>query len=367
MRRLTWLVAALVLVVCLPAQAASVRVVAKGSVLRAQPAADAPVLARLDQGAVLELVDVSRDWYKVREPKTRKEGFVLASLVELVPGPPSAASDAGAASRPPAPAATRAKAAPRRPLPPPAPGEWRDKGLVMVNGVFQARGEQFDYSFSPAEYSYAEEAHINSHHPLDAGPSFDAGVGLRVWRNMALGAAMSVFSKASTVNVNGTVPHPLYIDRDRPVAGTFNSPRTEVGVHLQATWVIPAGRRMLISLAGGPSYFRVRQAVASGINLSTVYPYDTSAMTGARTRTANNGGLGFHGGADVAYFFGRMVGVGGTVRYTRAAVDLDTPGGSATTHAGGVQAGVGLRLRLMPVAPRTPRGPVPAPPPPIKQ
>lgn len=370
MRRHTLLVVALMLGLSLPAFGATVRVKANGTPLRSKSAAGSEVVARLEQGVVLELVDVVRDWYKVRDPRTNKEGFVLSSLVDLVPGDATAPSRETAEGRKEAGAQAaggkaRAPVPARRVVPPPKPGEWRDKGFVAASGVFQGAGQAFGYSFSPSEFAYAEEAHINTHHPLKSGPAFDAAGGVRVWRNLAVGAAVSVFSKSSTVTVDGTVPHPLYIDRDRQVSGTFASPRTEMGVHLQGTWVVPAGRRMFVSISGGPSYLHVEQAIASGINLSTVYPYDTTAVTGARTTTASKGSLGFNAGADVSYFFTRNIGMGAMVRFSRASVSFEAPGGDITTHAGGAQAGVGVRIRLMPAPARVPfRGPAKAPPPP---
>lgn len=376
MRRKTLLFVALMIGLSLPAWAATVRVKANGTPLRAKATADSEIVARLDQGAVLELLDVARDWYKVRDPRTKKEGFVAGALVDLVPSDSSAAPAAspgkGATTTPGT--AQKPAGAVLKPAPPPKPGEWRDKGFVALNGLFQGAGTAFGYTFSPPEFAYAEQAHISTHHPLKAGPGFDAAAGMRVRGNLAVGAGLSVFSRSSTVNVDGTVPHPLYVNRDRPVSGTFDSPRTEVGLHLQATWVVPAGRRMLVSFAGGPSYLQVKQAIASGINLATVYPYDTTAVTGARTNTVSKGGIGFNAGVDVGYFLTRNIGVGGMVRFTRASLKLDTPGGTTNTNAGGVQAGIGLRLRLTPPGPKTPakppaKGPAkaPAPPPPVKK
>ena len=366
MRNRTLLVLALVLGLALSADAATVRVKANGTPLRATASADGEILVRLNQGVLLDLVDVARDWYKVRDPQSKKEGFVLASLVELVPGgattPPGPASAAKGQAAPPA---GGKSAAPTRPLPPAKPGEWRDNGFVTVSGLFQATGTTFGYSFSPAEYAYAEQARINTHHPLDSGPALDLGGGMRVWRNMAVGATLSVFSESSVVDVDGTVPHPLYLNRDRAVTGTFASPRTEVGLHMQASWVMPVGRRTLVSLGGGPSYMHVKQAIADGINLSTVYPYDTSAVTGARTATVSTGRIGFNAGGDASYFVTRTIGVGGMVRFSRASVPLKTAGGKVSTNAGGLQAGVGVHVRLMPRGPKVP--PKVPPKPPVKK
>ncbi len=362
MRRGTLLVVALVLGLSLPAWAASVRVTVQGAPLRVKPEVSAEIMVRLERGAVLELLDVARDWYRVRDPQTKREGFILASLAELLPSDPGTGGTP--AFRPGAvqPAGRPASGAAART---PRPGEWRDKGFISASGLFQGEGTAFAYSFSPAEYAYAEQARLTSHHTVEAGPAFDVAAGWRLWRNLAVGAAVSGFSKSADATVDGTVPHPLYLNRDRQVSGSFASNRRELGVHAQATWVIPAGRHLLIALAGGPSYLRVEQAVASGVDLSAIYPYDTTEFTGARTETRKKGALGFNAGVDVAYYPTRHVGVGGGVRFSRATVAISTLGGNVDTDAGGIQAAVGLRIRLgAPLPPGRGRGPAKAPPPP---
>jgi hypothetical protein len=360
MRKMMLLVAACLFAAALPASAAAVRVKAAQTPLRAEPVATSVIVTRLDQGAVLDLVDVVRDWYRVRDPRTGKEGFVLASLVELLPG---GAAGAAAQGAPRVPAVPKPGAPAKAPAPPPKPGEWRDSGFVALSGLYQGAPGTFGYSFSPPEYAYAETAHLTTHYGMAAGAGFDGAFGWRVHSNLAVGAAVSVFSKAAPVSVDGTVPHPLYLNRDRSVTGSFSSLRNEVGIHLQATWVVPSGRRMLIALSGGPSYISVSQDVASGINLSTVYPYDSTDVAGATTTRASKGQIGFNAGADVAYFFSGTVGVGVMARFSRASVSLPTPGGNVNSAAGGFQAGVGLRFRIGSPAAKPPaRGPAKAPP-----
>ncbi len=373
MTRRMIVVFALLLALPLPALAATVRVNASQVPLRSAPDTSSRILMRVDKGAVLDLVDVVREWYRVRDPRTKTEGYILASLVELLPGDPADAGQTRVAGS--VPASQRPAAAPPTAPPaaarktPPKPGEWRDSGFFTLGGSFQNKGTAFEYSFSPPEYAYAEEAILNAHYPLKSGPAFEVGGGFRAFGNLALGATVSVFSQSSLVSVDGTVPHPLYLNRDRVVSGTFSSSRTEAALHFQATWVVPVGPRMLVSLAGGPSYIHVQQGIATGINLQTVYPYDTTSITGAQTSDTSRGGVGFNAGGDVVYFFTRTLGVGGMARFSRATVTFPTPSGRVKTYAGAVQAGVTLRVRLGAAPPpRAPRkgSSAPAPPPPPK-
>jgi hypothetical protein len=358
MRKTLLLVVTGLLVLSLPAWAATLRVKTNRTPIRSGPGTDTAIVALVSQGDDLELIDVIPEWYKVRDPRSGKVGFVLATLVEMLPGSGAGGRSVGQPAKggPPRPAG-----APGRPLPP-GPGEWRDRAFVAVSGGYQVAAPSFSYSFSPAEFAYAEKAHVNAHYAPEAAIAFEGGAGVRVWKNLAVGAMVSVFSKSTPVSVDGTVPHPLYLNRDRSITGTFSAARQDTAAHVQATWVVPVGRHVLLSIAGGPSYFYVSQDIADGINLSTVYPYDTTEVTGARTSRASKGRLGFNAGADVAFYFTRSVGVGGFVRFAQAKLTFQTPGDPVNVTAGGVQGGVGLRLRIGRPAP--PRGPAKAPPPP---
>ena len=83
--------------------------------MRASASPTAAVVLELKAGALLDLVDADRDWYKVRDPQSKKEGFVSVAAVELLPGP--ATQGAGASAQKPSAAGQKpqASAASRRP------------------------------------------------------------------------------------------------------------------------------------------------------------------------------------------------------------------------------------------------------------
>lgn len=101
----------------LPAAAQTLRVSASTTNLRAKPAADAPIVATLAQGAELDAIGQDGQWHLVRVRASGVEGYVHNLVVEAVAGgvtnPRPAAAPAAAAAPPPA--------APVRPVAPPAP------------------------------------------------------------------------------------------------------------------------------------------------------------------------------------------------------------------------------------------------------
>ena len=72
------------------------------------------------------------------------------------------------------------------------------------------------------------------------------------------------------------------------------------------------------------------------------YPYDSATLVGIQRQTPSESAIGFNAGADVGVYFTRWIGVGGTIRFTRATVELN----GTEVAAGGLLASGGLRVRF---------------------
>ena len=76
------------------------------------------------------------------------------------------------------------------------------------------------------------------------------------------------------------------------------------------------------------------------------YPFETASYERAIAGGQSGTGIGFNAGADLAYYFSDVAGVG-FARYSRATVDLASAGGGTVgVPAGGLQVGGGLRLKF---------------------
>lgn len=306
-----------------PVSAATVTVKADKTPLRSAAAATASVVAELKAGTVLDVIEAGRDWYRVRDQATKQEGFLPASAVIAKP-----------ASRPPRP--------PRKPQ----KGDWTDMGYLFVNGLLEAGGSEFTQSQSWRYF--AETATATAAYPSTSAFGFDASGGYRVWRNLAVGAGVTVVSRSTTPAYSGSMPNPLYLNRPNLVSGTFAASNSETAINLQAAWGIPVSPRMLVVLFAGPSIFTVKQTViaAQGISVSSGYPYDSTAAT-VSTQEVSKTAFGFGAGADVSYYFSKTVGVGGMIRVARATAEMPVNGQpSVAVAAGGFQLGGGLRIRF---------------------
>jgi hypothetical protein len=120
--------------------------------------------------------------------------------------------------------------------------------------------------------------------------------------------------------------------------------REEIGIHIQAQYQLPPFGKLLVVIGGGPSVLDIKQSIATGVNYTEEFPYDTASFVDVDSRRISGTATGFNVGADLRWMFTSRVGVGGLVRFTRAKVDLEIDSRTVQLDAGGAQVGAGLRL-----------------------
>lgn len=220
-----------------------------------------------------------------------------------------------------------------------------DRGFIFVNGGYQFTGEDFEKTSTLR--ANVEDGSFTTNYDVEGGPTFDVGGGARVWRRLAIGVGVSRFSRSTPATLNGSVPHPFAFNQPRSVTGDVGSlKREELIIDVQARVSAPIGRQMQISGFAGPSFFQVKQGIVSTLTWSETYPFDEATFSSATSVNASGSKLGFHAGVDVAYYFTRNVGVGGTMQYSGATLDVDNGDVSQEVKAGGARAGAGLRLKF---------------------
>jgi hypothetical protein len=232
------------------------------------------------------------------------------------------------------------RAAPVRSAPG-APRVW-----LGANAGYQASTTEFDDSFTFSIYQETGTTRVT--YPIDAGFAFDVGGGVRLWRGLGAGIAVSRFTRDGTVSTTSSIPHPLFLVRNREVTGDPDGiRREETGIHVQAQYSIPLSKTLQLTLMGGPSVLHVNQAVVTNVNYTEEYPYDTATFSGVDTSRVKSSAGGFNVGADVRWMLSRSVGVGGIVRFSRATIDLDVDTPERRTisvDAGGTYVGAGIRF-----------------------
>jgi hypothetical protein len=220
-----------------------------------------------------------------------------------------------------------------------------DRGAVYVNAGYQSGTS--DVAATGAFTVNVEPASFVTRFPVKSGPAFEAGGEVRVWRLLSAGAGVSKFSHSGDAAITADIPHPFFFDQSRAIAGTAPFERSETALHLRLVISSPAGRRLAGSAYAGPSFFSVKQTIATAVNYSEAYPYDAATFTSASTTLASATKTGFHAGANVTYYVTKQFGIGGSVTYATASMDV-AGANDTTVHvkAGGLIAGAGLRLRF---------------------
>ncbi|MYK88548.1 MAG: hypothetical protein F4018_09490 [Acidobacteria bacterium] len=193
-----------------------------------------------------------------------------------------------------------------------------------------------------------EQARFESGYRFENAPLLDVSGGVRLASYFGVGIGVSRFNIEETASVSAQVPHPFFLHRDRSISG--DSPplsRRETAVHLQGLAVVPAASSFTVTAFGGPTLFSVEQQLVTDVNFTHAYPYDTASFSSAVIDRKSNSAVGFHVGADVAYYFSSNVGIGWLTRYSRAAVELPSASGEMVEiDAGGLHTAVGLRVRF---------------------
>lgn len=196
---------------------------------------------------------------------------------------------------------------------------------------------------------YGETAALEAVHDRPGGVGLDVGGRGRVWRRLAAGVAYTQSSKAAAVRLAGAIPHPLRFNAARAVeARVSDASRRERALHLFAAWRVPIPQVEGLDAAvfGGPSFFNLTRETAAAVGLEETGPPFTSVAADLSVAEHVRNGWGGHVGVDVAYLLTPTVGVGGTVRFSRAAIEVPSLGGTASADVGGLQFGGGLRLRF---------------------
>jgi hypothetical protein len=248
-------------------------------------------------------------------------------------------------------AGAQAKPTPPRPAQPspakPSPAQPIDRIYVSVDGAYQSGGDDFGETVSFVEN--VESGSFSTDYDVKSGPAFNISAGATIWRYLGVGVGVTRYSKSTPIALRASVPHPFFFNRPRSVSGDVGGiKREELAVHVQARATFLPTRRIQTVVFGGPSFFTVKQGIVNDFEITESYPFDSATFSRGISTTADESKIGFNVGTDVGYFFTRQVGIGGTVQWARTTIDVPASGGTGTFEikAGGVQAGLGLRLRF---------------------
>ncbi len=209
------------------------------------------------------------------------------------------------------------------------------KAFVDVNVGAQTQSRAI--SSSTSFPLYGETAVINAAQSIDYGGLFDISGGYRVMPSFGVAIGMSTFSKGGDGSVVALIPSPIAFNRPATVTSTATDLKhSEVATHLMAVYFATLDQ-IEISAHVGPSFFRVKQDIMT----ATVQSGTQNANVSTQEEKANKTGV--NAGININYLFRPNYGAGVFLRYAGATVDLPS---AADVKVGGLQLGIGLRLRF---------------------
>ena len=225
------------------------------------------------------------------------------------------------------------------------------RGYLNINMGAQTQEQTFTDSSS--FNIYGETGAVAAGHTVGGGGLFDISAGMRVWRSASIGIGYSSVSNKNDAVVTARVPHPILFGQSRQATATTEDlEHSENAVHLQFSWLIPLTNKFDVSVFAGPSFFTVRQDVATiraPEDIRDAAPFTSVAISSVSITEVKDSPVGVNIGIDGTYLVRPMFGVGIFLRYAGASLDLPVTAGSTRDEelkAGGFQAGGGLRVRF---------------------
>lgn len=222
------------------------------------------------------------------------------------------------------------------------------RGFIAAGAITQAPSGSVIDRFEFQEF--VEEGTIDARFEPGMAIGFDGSAGVRIWRNLGIGAGITTYAppRASGGRVTARLPHPFDFGQHREVTGDAGLERKETAIHGSLLYFAPIGSRVLAVIGAGPTFFQAEQSFVRDVRYTHEYPYDTATFQGADIDHESASGVGFNASLDVSWRFSRSFGAGAVVRYTQASLPF-TPGTgetarNLTVNLGGLQAGAGLRL-----------------------
>ncbi|HET9317936.1 MAG TPA: outer membrane beta-barrel protein [Vicinamibacteria bacterium] len=215
---------------------------------------------------------------------------------------------------------------------------------VSLNGVFAPSSITFESARTFD--AFAEEGRIDASYDAGSGPGFEAGLVFNFTRSLGVSLAGGIVSRDTAADYTTSVPHPLFLNRNRTAEGTVdNVDYKESQVHLDLVYTGRSGS-FDFSIFAGPTFMSLTADVLGQPAYDQSYPFETITVTNVPALSRDDTGFGFNAGAGVGYRFSDRVGVGVQGRFSRATMELVQDDGQDTVQidAGGFQVAGGLRI-----------------------
>lgn len=220
------------------------------------------------------------------------------------------------------------------------------RGYVLAGAGFAT--EEIDFEDHSTFTANAESSSIDVDYDGSGKVGLDVAAGFRLWKSFGARIGVNRTGSDAAAAVSASIAHPFFFNRARTaeteVSG-LQRHNTTIDAHASVGFLL--GRTLQVSVFAGPSWLHVKQDVVVDVPYTDAFPYDSITLGTPVVRSSSASKVGFGGGVDVLAFLTRTVGIGGSVRMSRANLLLETANGAETEiKAGGPTVGVGIVVRI---------------------
>ena len=239
---------------------------------------------------------------------------------------------------------------------PPTPEQSRI--FIDVNVSGQSNSTSGSREFTSRFVRFAEVGSVVANYPApESGlsPLVDVAGTFMLKRFLGVGAGYNRVTYEDDVGLSATIPHPTYF----AAPGSNSSDtgraleRAEGTANVFMTLLLVRTNQLHVRVLGGPSFFSYSADMVQDVSYQQAaapsLPQNSITIDGFTSASAQGSAVGFHAGADVAYFFSKLFGLAGGVRFSDGVVTLDKEplsGISQQVRVGGTVVFVGARVRL---------------------
>jgi hypothetical protein len=224
-----------------------------------------------------------------------------------------------------------------------AQGASAGSARILLSGVYTPETLAFGESRTFVEY--AEEGSLEAGYTMKRGFGGELGVEYDFIRQLGVRASLSYVPRKADARFEARLPHPLYLDHGRVVAGSEGGLQYREAMGSVDVVLILGGGPVQVSLLAGAAFFRVDAEVVGEVSRNEVYPYDSVEITGVTTRRLRDTPVGYGGAVGLDWRLSGHLGLGAQARYSRARARLAVSDQETIAFdAGGLQAGLGIRL-----------------------
>jgi len=226
----------------------------------------------------------------------------------------------------------------------PAQGKERERRIrVLVNGLYNPTG--IGFSDTATFTSFLEEGLSIRIYDGGKGVVFEAGAIVGIRKGLGVMGSVEVYQSDFNGSFGESLPHPLYFDEPRTVAGDVTGLEySEKAVHLDAVYTREFPK-FTVDVFGGPSFFFTSTEILDTVTAASEYPFDEATLTSTSNTTLDDNPIGFNAGGALTWRLNEVIGIAFQARYSHATIGIAREGGEELAlDAGGFRVGGGIRL-----------------------